>query len=164
MRVLILCLLLPLSVFAQQLVDPVFPLFWDAAKTDTTWAIYGTDSLVSQPFRVKNSMHLQMEVTAGDTANAALDSSKVRAYMMYSTYEKSTLWSWIWAGQDSIGWVDSTHFDRSLTGTLPNSCVSISTQEPAVWAKQVIKGLGTNSKAALDSTIGSSYIIRFSQP
>lgn len=164
MRVLILCLLLPLSVFAQSLTDPVFPLFWNTAKTDTTWAIYGTDSLISQPFRVKNSMHLQMEVIAGDTANNALDSSKVKAYMQFATYEKATLWSSNWAGVDSIGWIDSTHFDRSLAAALPNSCVSISTQEPAVWARQIIKGLGTNSLAAGDSTIGSSYIIRFSQP
>jgi len=163
MRLLLLIALAPLCALAQQITDPVFPLFWDAAKTDTTWAIYGADSLISQPFRVKNSMAIQMEVIAGDTANDALDSSKVYAYMQYATYEKSTLWSNDWAGEDSLGWVDSTHFDCSIALKNPTQIVSISTPEPAIWARQVIKGLGTNSLADGDSTKGSSYVIRFSR-
>lgn len=157
----LLFLFCPLSLFAQQLSDPVFALFWDAGKTDTTWAIYGTDSLISQPFLVKNNMTVQMEVTTGDTANGSLDSSKVRAYMQYATYNSSNLFLSTWAGEDSIGWIDSTHFDRSLHG-VPSVCASASTPQPAVWARQVIKGLSTNSVAVGDSTKGASYITRYS--
>ena len=165
MRTLLLLCLLPLSVFAQSYADPEFAIFWDAAKTDTQAAIRGTDSLTSQAFRVKADMSMQLFVQAGDTANASLDSSKVRVHMQYAIWETGSAppdscFNYIVCGEDSIG-LDSTFWDRSSGGTHGQPIVDVSTACPAVWSRAVAKGLSTNSKDASDSTKFSAHILRF---
>lgn len=170
MKRLLLILLLPLSVFAQSYSDASFLLFWDAAKTDTQFAVHGTDSLVSQAFRVKSDMSMQMYIQSGDTA-AALDSTKIRTYFQYSlgydnapTEPGANMWSYqaCELGQDSIG-LDSTRYDASSGGGQAGQpIINISTECPAVWSRAIIKGLLTNCVDTGDSTKGVIRIQRYS--
>jgi hypothetical protein len=164
MKYLLIILFLPLSVFAQSYSDASFALFWDAAKTDTQAAIHGTDSLVSQPFRAKAGMSLQVFVQEGDTANASLDSSKVRIYMQYTNVTISpppdSCFNYTVGNIDSIG-LDSTFWDRSSGGSYGQRVCDISTITPVTWCRAIAKGLSTNSKAANDSTKFSVDILRY---
>lgn len=161
----LLLLLFPVSVFAQQFSDNSFLLYWDTAKTDTQFAVIGTDSIVSQPFRVKNDMSLQVTTQAGDTATS-LDSSKVSLYFQYaigydnpSASPASDMFRYTICGESSIG-LDSSSYDASsgYRGGLP--IVDISAPCPSVWARGVVKGLATNSTS--DSTKGVARVLRYS--
>lgn len=163
---ILLFLLLPLSVFAQSYADPEFVIFWDTAKTDTQAAVHQVDSLVSQPFRVKADMAMQLFVQAGDTTPGS-DSAKVRVYLQYAIWETSsvppdTMFSYSACGEDSIG-LDSTRWDRSSGGTHAQPIVDISTSCPTTWARAIAKGLLTNGGDgnSTDSTKFSAHVLRF---
>lgn len=157
-RLLIVIAVLLVSVSARAQDWDNLIIYWDAAKTDTQAAIISTDSLVSQPFKVWPSMTLQSYVQAGDTANAALDSSKVRIYTQYAFEDVSTRYRYSWCGYDSLG-LDSTTWDKSLGGSDWQDGIDISTECPARWGRLVAKGLSTNSTS--DSTKFSAHIERY---
>lgn len=166
MRILAL-LLFPALLFAQLPRIEDTEIYWDAAKTDTQWAIRGTDSLFSQPFRVATDMTLITFIQAGDTA-ATLDSSKVRIYAQYGP-SSSGPWKYAISGVSTYG-VDSTGFDSGANlldgspgGTL-QPYKDISVAQPIEWARLAIAGLGTNCKASGDSTKGSCHVKRYTNP
>lgn len=155
--ILFLCLFAFIPVAHAQTWDN-FVVYWDAAKTDTQAAVIGTDSLVSQSFRVWPDMTMQTYIQAGDTANAALDSTKVRTYAQFSFEDVAARYRYSWCGVDSIG-IDSTAWDATLGGSAWQNGIDISTNCPARWCRLISKGLGTNSTS--DSTKYSVHIERY---
>lgn len=157
MKKLLLIALLPLSAFAQ--FSDVM-VYWDAAKTDTIAAIRGTGTLYSQPFRCEPDMSLVANVSGGDTSNASLDSSKVQLWLQVSTdgvYYTNEV-----CGTDSVG-LDSTFYDRSTKGTNAPDVVDISPSCPVMWGRLFATGLGTNCKAAGDSTYFTVHVLRYNK-
>lgn len=157
-RLLIIIALLLVSVSAKAQQWDNFVIYWDAAKTDTQAAVIGTDSLVSQSFKVWPDMTMQLYIQAGDTA-ATLDSTKVRIYAQFSFEDVAARYRYTWCEVDSIG-LDSTKWDKSSGGGSDwQDGIDISTNCPARWCRLIAKGLATNSTS--DSTKFSAHVERY---